>query len=167
LRETFPEGVKKMKLQSTLQVFREADVPAGPGVIPGHTVKPLAGSPKHPSERLTIRLASFEPGTHERLHWHMIEAFYYVLSGRASLEDIEGKTYDIGPGSVIYAPPGIAGAHEWRVQETLQLIFVRATTELASIIPLRVDKRTKESSIEAGNLIKWAGARFEKSFYEG
>ena len=155
-----------MKLKSTLRVFREADVAAGPGVIPGHTVKPLAGSPEHPSERLTIRLASFEPGTHEHLHWHMIEAFYYVLSGRASLEDIEGKTYDVGPGSVIYAPPGIAGSHEWRVRETLQLIFVRATTELERIIPFRVDKITKESSIAAENLIKWTGARFKRSFYE-
>jgi quercetin dioxygenase-like cupin family protein len=160
-----PEKDKRMELKSTLQVFQEADVPAGPGATSGHTVKPLAGSPEHPSERLTIRLASFEPGTHERLHWHMIEAFYYVLSGRAVLEDIEGKRYDIGPGSVIYAPPGIAGSHAWRVQETLQRIFVRATTEHERIIPFRVDKGTKKSRIEAGNLIKWAGARFKKSFY--
>ena len=154
-----------MELKSTLQVFREADVPSGPGVTSGHTVKPLVGGPDHPSERLTVRLASFEPGTHERLHWHLIEAFYYVLSGCAVLEDIEGETYDIGPGSVIYAPPGIAGSHEWRVQETLQLLFIRATTEPERMIPFRVDKGTQESSIEAGPLIKWAGARLKKSFY--
>ena len=108
-----------MELKSTLKVFNEADLPAVPGVTQGQILKQLAGSAEHPSERLTVRLASFKPGTYEELHWHLIEAFYYVISGRAVMTDIEGKTYDIVPGSVVYAPPGIAGSHSWEIKEAL------------------------------------------------
>ena len=44
------------------------------------------------------------------------------------MTDIEGKTYDIGPGSFVYAPPGIAGPHSWDVKEPLKLLGIRATT---------------------------------------
>jgi len=116
-----------MELKSTLKVFNESEIPGGTGVTTGQTLKQLAGSAEHPSERIRAILASFKPGTHEKLHWHLIEAFYYVISGRAVMTDIEGKTYDIGPGSVVYAPPGIAGSHSWEIKEQLQLISFRAT----------------------------------------
>ena len=54
-----------MKLKSTLRVFNEAEVQAGPGVVQGQTLKPLAGDDAHSSERITVRLASFKPGTLE------------------------------------------------------------------------------------------------------
>ena len=57
--------------------------------------------------------ASYKPGTHEQLHWHPIEACYYVISGHATVRNFEGKEHEVGPGSIIYAPPGIEGAHEW------------------------------------------------------
>jgi quercetin dioxygenase-like cupin family protein len=154
-----------MELKSTLKVFNEADVPAGPGVTPGQTQKQLAGSPEHPSERVRVVLASFKPGTYENLHWHLIEAFYYVISGRAVLTDIEGKTYDIGPGSVVYAPPGIAGSHSWDIKQELRLIAVRATTDSEKTIQFDVDMSTKESSVPLDHLEKRQATHFKKSLY--
>ena len=93
-----------MELKTTLRVFNEADVPAGPGIVEGQTFKRLVGEEKVPTERIMVGIANFEPGTLEHLHWHLVEVFYYVISGRAVMRDIEGNTYDIGPGSFIYAP---------------------------------------------------------------
>lgn len=81
------------------------------------------------------------------------------------MTDIEGKQYDIAPGSVIYAPPGIAGSHSWEIKERLRLIAVRATTDPERTIQFTVDKSTKESSIELDYLISREGAKFKKSLY--
>ena len=80
------------------------------------------------------------------------------------MEDIEGKIYEIGPGSTIYYPPGIAGSHSWDIKERLQLISIRATTDREKLIQFRVDKSTKESTIELDRLIKHAATSF-KSLY--
>ena len=80
------------------------------------------------------------------------------------MRDIEGRTYDIGPGSVVYAPPGIAGSHEWDIKEPLQLLSVRATTDPEKNIQFEVDKASKESSIGFDYLMSRGGAKF-KSFY--
>ncbi len=143
-----------MDLKSTAQVFNETDVLAHQGVVPGVTLKALAGGGEHPSERIRVYLAHFEPGTVEKLHWHLVEAFYYVVSGRAILTDIEGKTHDMTPGTAIYAPAGIAGAHSWEVKESLQLITVRATTDPEKTMQFDVDLATKESSIGIGSLVR-------------
>ena len=153
-----------MELKSTLRVFNEGDLRPKPGIVPGQTLKRLAGDDEHPSERIFAALASFIPGTFEGLHWHLIEAFYYVISGRAVLTDIEGRSYDIGPGSVIYAPPGIAGSHEWDIKEQLQLIAVRATTDPEKTVQFTVEKSTKESCIGVDYFLKRGGAKF-KSLY--
>jgi len=152
------------ELKSTLKVFNAADITGGPGVVKGQTIKRLVGNEERPSERIFTGLASFVPGTYEPLHWHFIEAFYYVISGRAVMKDIEGKTYDIGPGSVVYAPAGIAGSHSWDIKEQLQLITVRATTDPEKIIQFTVDESTKESTIEFDFLMRRGADRF-KSFY--
>ncbi len=154
-----------MELKSTLRVFNVTDIPSEPGETQGLTFKALAGSPDHPSERLTIRLSSSQPGTHENLHWHLIEVFYYVISGRAVMTDIEGKTYDIGPGSVVYASPGIAGSHSWEIKEPLQLIAVRATTDREKTIQFDVDPSTKGSSVALDHLVKRQATDFKKSLY--
>lgn len=153
-----------MKVKSTLLVFNQADVKAETGVVGGQTIKTLIGNAARPSERILVGLASFKPGTHEKPHWHLIEAFYYVISGRAVMTDIEGKSYTLGPGSVIYAPAGIAGTHDWDIKEELQLLAVRGTTDREKIIQFDVDESTKESSIEFDTLVKWGGAKF-KSLY--
>ena len=81
-----------MDIKTTLKVFNERDITGVPGVVPqGQIVKQLVGNAAHPTERLTVSLVTFQPGTHEKLHWHLIEVFYYVISGRASMTDIEGN----------------------------------------------------------------------------
>jgi mannose-6-phosphate isomerase-like protein (cupin superfamily) len=153
-----------MELKSTLRVFNQKEVAEGPGIAKGQTIKRLAGSAQNPTEKIMVVLASFKPGTHEYLHWHLIEVFYYVISGRAVMKDIGGKNHDIEPGSVIYAPPGIASSHSWEIKEQLQLIAIRATTDLEKNIQFDVDESTKQSSIGFDYLISRGGAIF-KSLY--
>ena len=155
-----------MELKSTLKVFNEKEVSSSEGVTKGQTVKALMRNAERPSEKVRVILANFKPGTHENLHWHLIEAFYYVISGRAVMTDIEGKTYDIGPGSVVYAPPGIAGSHSWDIKEQLQLISFRATTDSEKTIQFDVDSSTKQSSIPLSHLVNRQATNFKKSLYE-
>lgn len=155
-----------MNIKSTLKIFNQADVQAVPGVLPrGQMVKQLVGNADHPTERLTVSLVDFEPGIHEHLHWHLIEVFYYVISGRATMQDIEGKTHDIWPGSVIYASPGIAGSHSWFIKEKLQLMSIRATAEGEKLIQFDVDPETKESTMPAERLARRHALTFKKSMY--
>jgi len=70
----------------------------------------------------------------------------------------------VSAGSFIYAPPGIAGAHEWEVKESLQLIAIRATTESDRKMQFTVDKQTKRSYIDLEELAKRGGISF-KSHY--
>jgi len=110
-------------------------------------------------------LVTFEPGAHELLHWHLIEVFYYVISGRAVMKDIEGKSHEIEAGSVIYASPGIAGSHSWEIKERLQLIGVRATADPEKTIQFDVDPVTKESTMPLERLARRQALSFKQSFY--
>jgi quercetin dioxygenase-like cupin family protein len=151
-------------LKSTLRILDVANLEARSRQYKEGTTKVLAGNDERPSERLRIHLNIFKAGTQVPLHWHLVEALYYVISGHAVLEDIEGRSYDIGPGSAIYYPPGIAGAHGWNFKEDVQLISVRATPDPEKNIQFSVDKSSKESTIELDYLLKRGGARF-KSLY--
>jgi quercetin dioxygenase-like cupin family protein len=153
-----------MEIKSTLKVFNEAQVPAQRGVTDGQMFKPLVGNAQIPTDRIRAGLANYEPGTIEELHWHPIEAFYFVISGHAIVRDLEGNEHHAGPGSVIYAPPGIAGAHEWEVKEGLQLLAFRATTESDRKFQFTVDKKTKRSYIDLEDLARLGGVSF-KSHY--
>lgn len=153
-----------MELKSTLKVIDQAAVKSQAGVTQGQTMKRLVGCPEVPTDRVRVGFASYEPGTIEELHWHPIEAFYYIISGHAIVRDIEGKEYHVGPGTAIYAPPGIAGAHEWEVKESLQLLAVRATTESDRKMQFTVDKKTRRSYIDLDELVKRGGVSF-KSHY--
>ncbi len=153
-----------MEIKSTLVVVNEKEIKSQGGVTAGQTLQPIIGNAERPTDRIRVALASFDPGTIEALHWHPIEAFYYVISGRATVRDFEGKEYDAGPGTSIYAPAGIAGAHEWEVKESMQLLSVRASTESAKKLQFTVDKETKRSSIELDELIRRDGVNF-KSHY--
>ena len=77
--------------------------------------------------RMRVAIASYEPGVLEHLHWHPIEAFYYIIAGHVVVRDIEGREFELGPGMGIYCPPGIAGAHEWETKDHVQLLAVRGT----------------------------------------
>ena len=153
-----------MELKSTLRVVNESQIKAQVGVTDGQMMKRLVGCPEIPTDRIRAGLATYAPGTKEDLHWHPIEAFYFVTSGHATVRDIEGNEFEVSAGSFIYAPPGIAGAHEWEVKESLQLIAIRATTESDRKMQFTVDKQTKRSYIDLEELAKRGGISF-KSHY--
>ena len=155
----------EMKEKSTLQVFNKAQVRDQPGVVSGQTLKPLVGCPEHPSERIRATVATFEPNTHEHLHWHAIEVFYYVMSGSAIVRDYHGKEYEVGPGTAIYAPAGLAGSHEWQVKENgLQLLSIRATIDGHRRMQFTVDRDTRRSYIELDELITMDGVNFRSHY---
>ena len=80
------------------------------------------------------------------------------------MTDIEGKTCEIGAGSVIYITPGIAASHEWHVKEQLQILGIYATMEPLKTIQFKVDKSDNRSYIDFDRLMKVGGAEF-KSIY--
>ena len=154
-----------MEVKSTLKVINEKDYPGQRGVTEGQTYTRLVGWPEvFMTDRVRLGRASYLPGTYEQLHWHPIEACYYVISGHATVRNIEGKEFEVGPGSMIYAPAGIAGAHEWEVKESLELLDIRATTETNRKIQYTVDKKTKRSFIDLKDL-KYRDAISFKSHY--
>ena len=153
-----------MEIKSTLQVVNASAIKAQKGVTDGQTIKPLVGHAERPTDRIRTAFATYEPGTVEALHWHPIEAFYFVVSGHATVRNIEGEEFEVGPGSYIYAPPGIAGAHEWEVKEGLQLLSVRASTESVRKMQFTVDKKTMRSYIDLDELARRGGLSF-KSHY--
>ena len=131
-----------MKVKSTLRVIDQANLKGHVGVIPGQSMKRLVGCPEVPTDRVRVGLATYAPGSIEELHWHPIESYYFVISGHATVRNFEGEEFEVGPGCSIYAPPGIAGAHEWEVKEALQILAVRATTESNKKMQFTVDKET-------------------------
>ena len=116
------------------------------------------------TDRVRLGRASYKPGTYEQLHWHPIEACYYVISGHATVRDFNGKEYEVEAGSIIYAPAGIAGAHEWQVHEALELIDIRACNETNRKMQFTVDKATKRSYIDLED-VKYRDAVSFKSHY--
>jgi mannose-6-phosphate isomerase-like protein (cupin superfamily) len=155
---------KKMEVKTTLKVLNQADIPAQSGVTEGQTLKQLVGNAQIPTDRVRVAFATYQPGTVEKLHWHPIEALYFIHTGAAVVRDIEGREYNVGPGSVIYAPAGIAGAHEWEVKESMTLLAVRATTDPARKFQFTVDKDTKRSYIELDELARRGGVSFESHY---
>lgn len=150
-----------MGIESTLQVFNQSEIKDQPGVVEGQTVRPLIGIPERPSERIRVAVANFKAGTHEHLHWHAIEVFYYVMVGGGIVRDYHGKEYEVSAGSAIYAPAGIAGSHEWQIgPQGLQLLSIRATRDGHRRMQFTVDRDTKRSFIELDELAKMDGVSF-------
>jgi quercetin dioxygenase-like cupin family protein len=153
-----------MDIKPTLQVIHAADIKAEEGVTAGQTMQRIVGHAAVPTDRIRTGLATYTAGSYEQLHWHPIEAYYFVIAGHATVRDLDGNEYPVGPGSSIYAPAGIAGAHEWEVKESLQLLAVRATNESARKMQFTVDKKTRRSFIDLDELAKRGGLSF-KSHY--
>jgi mannose-6-phosphate isomerase-like protein (cupin superfamily) len=154
-----------MEMKPTIRVFHEAGAKSVPGIEVRQNVRVLTGNEDRPSERMFVFVKNFEAGTHETLHWHLIEVFYYIISGRGVLKDIAGNSYELGPGTSIYAPPGIAGSHEWDIIEPLQLIGFRATRDGPSMMQFVVDKDTGESTIPFDYLERWGNVQLKRSLY--
>ena len=153
-----------MEVKSTLKVVNIADIKGATGVIPGQHFKRLIGCPEIQTDRLRVGHAKYTPCSIEELHWHHIEAFYYILAGHAIVRDIEGKEYEVSAGSFLYCPPGIAGAHEWEVKEDLELLAIRGTTETSKKFQFTVDKKTKRSYIDLEELAKRDGISFSSHY---
>jgi uncharacterized cupin superfamily protein len=68
------------------------------------------------------------------------------------VRDVDGNEYEVSAGPMIHAPAGIAGAHEWEVKESLELLDIRATNETNRKIQYTVDKETKRSYIDIEDL---------------
>ena len=153
-----------MDLKTTIKAFSESDVKATPG-IEQQAMRRLVGTDLCPSERIRVTLASFEAGMKSPFHWFLIEACFYVVSGRGLVRDIEGKTHDVGPGSVVYVSPGIAASFEWEFTEPTKLLSIRGTTDPEKNIQFNIaDKSKMESSIELDYLVKRGGTKLP-SFY--
>jgi len=152
------------ELKSTLRVVNEADIKGKTRPGEGGNMKVLVGNEERPSERLLVNLVSFNAGAHPPLHWHLIEGLYYVISGNAVLTDIENRSYKVGPGTAVYAPPGIESSHGWDFKEPVHVMAIRATNEPGRAIQFYVDESTKESRLGLEELIKRGGINL-KSFY--
>jgi quercetin dioxygenase-like cupin family protein len=140
-------------VKPTLRVINEKDCPGRRGVTDGQTYQRLVGWPEiQKTDRVRLGRATYKPGTYEQLHWHPIEACYYVISGHATVRNFNGEEFEVSAGSIIYAPAGIAGAHEWEVKESLELLDIRATNETEKKIQYTVDKETKRSYIDLEDL---------------
>ena len=153
-----------MEVKSTLRVVGATGIEEQPGVTKGQTIRRLVGSSEIPTDRVRAAMATYAAGTIEELHWHPIESFYFVISGHAVVRDIEGNELEMGPGSFVYAPPGIAGAHEWEVKEGLELIAFRATTESNRKFQFTVDKDTMRSYIDLDELARRDGISFTSHY---
>jgi mannose-6-phosphate isomerase-like protein (cupin superfamily) len=71
----------------------------GDGCDGGHLMK---------SEELSVLEERMPPGTAEVRHWHRrAQQFFYVLSGRATME-IDGKMVEVGAGEGVHIPAGVA-----------------------------------------------------------
>lgn len=148
------------KLESTVKIIRDEDIPlppwrARPGWSGVQRVKPLIGS-QTPTERFQLAHAYFEPNTHEPLHWHLTEVAYYVLSGVAYPYDVNGKVYELKQGAILYAGPGIAGAHAWQSRDQpFELLAIRASADPATTYPQFniIDEQTKQSTVEFDSLV--------------
>ena len=75
-----------MSVKSTLQIIKQADHPGRRGVTDGQTYQRLIGWPEvNETDRIRLGRATYAPGTYEQLHWHPIEACYYVIAGNATI----------------------------------------------------------------------------------
>lgn len=153
-----------MEVRSTLRILHESEVEGGPGPAEGQTYQRLAGVDDRPTDRVRLGRSTYRAGAVERLHWHPIEALYYVISGAGVVRDVEGREYEVGPGSVVYAPAGLAGAHEWEVRESLELLDIRATNETSRKLQFTVDRETLRSSIEVEELARRDGISFRSHY---
>jgi quercetin dioxygenase-like cupin family protein len=152
------------RLDPALRVTNVSEVEGRTGVVPGQTYQSLVGVPERPTDRVRLGRATYQPHTVEPLHWHPIEALYYVIAGGATVRNVVGTEYDVSAGSFIYAPAGIEGAHEWEVKESLELLDIRATNVTNRKFQFTVDKASMRSYIDLSELDRRDGLRFESHY---
>ena len=79
---------------------------------------------KAPGLKLVFRKRAFKPGAAIGYHLQKEDEIYYVLSGRGVMT-IDGKSFDVGPGSAILTRPGSShGLKQTGAEEELLVILI-------------------------------------------
>jgi hypothetical protein len=149
------------QLKTTLNFQQVQDLKAVPGQAgKGHTVRRLVGGKVTPTEQVEYLWHEYEQGVREPLHWHIHEMAYYIVSGKAVLRDIRGKTHDLAPVTLVYAPAGISGAHSFEAKTKLEMLELDVYAEIdgPSMPWILVDEKTKMSTIEFESILKFGKA---------
>jgi quercetin dioxygenase-like cupin family protein len=152
------------KLNPVLQVRHQSDVAGRVGVVPGQQYQTLLGDGEYATDRVRLGRATYQPRTLEPLHWHPIEALYYVIAGSATVRNVVGEEFPVSAGSFIYAPAGLEGAHEWEVGDHLELLDIRATNVTNRKFQFTVDKSTMRSYIDLSELERRGGLNFPSHY---
>lgn len=104
-------------------VIHESEVEAKK--LPGRDHKMIV-SPWHfgPSEHMCFGVADFPANSHAPMHVHPDEEeIIYVLTGHGEIY-FDGVPEPVEPGSVAYAPPGVAHSINNQSNETMRIAYV-------------------------------------------
>lgn len=95
-------------MQPTSKVVHYTDVPALTfgDEAPGVTIRWLIDEEHDGAPTYALRVIEVAPGGHTPDHAHPFEHENYVVEGQGKVL-IEGEWHDVGPGSVIFVPPGV------------------------------------------------------------
>jgi quercetin dioxygenase-like cupin family protein len=77
-----------------------------------------------PTQNLLSGYVVMEPGEKLDLHAHEVEELQIFLSGYGTIGDIDGIKHSVGPGSFLYCPPGIDGAHSFENTGDIPFNFI-------------------------------------------
>ena len=123
----------------------------------GQTLKPIVGHDERPTDRVRTALATYEPGTVEQLRWHPIEAYYFVISGRAIVRDLEGNEYRSRARHLDLCAAGHRGGARMGNHGATRLLSVRASTDATRKLQFTVDKKPRRSYIDLDELARRGG----------
>jgi uncharacterized cupin superfamily protein len=96
-------------------------------------------------------VARVSVGAQSSLHFHQTSELQIVTSGTGVLVDARADEYPIIPGSVIFSPPGPAGAHSLRLNGALPIDVLRVFPSPGGVMPGQIEvaqagQRTSETS---------------------
>ena len=74
--------------------------PKAPEIPPGAMASPIASDPNGPN----LGYAKFAPGYTFPMHWHSATEYTSLVSGKVQFT-VNGKSYELEPGSYIVIPP--------------------------------------------------------------
>lgn len=89
-----------------IKVCHYEDVPAEAfgDEAPGVTIRWVIDDKHDGAPNYALRVIEVAPGGHTPHHTHWFEHENFVLEGQGTVT-INGETYPVGPGSVIFVPP--------------------------------------------------------------
>lgn len=72
---------------------------------PGVTIRWVIDQKRDGAPVYALRVIEVQPGGHTPDHSHPFEHENYVIEGKGHVQ-IDGKWRDVGPGTVVFVPPG-------------------------------------------------------------